>query len=164
MKRSTYLRNASLGGVWFALVTGVSLPLLMSALPKPFAPNNMVEAGGLLTFALLLFGLPAGIVGFALANRMAHSTHSVRVFSLGAVLVLVTNLLAGAGLSALGSQFVSLRSVLEQAVGGAASFLLLDVLLFKGAPFLLGGLAALAFRAGIHRVGWAQSEPWPAPR
>jgi hypothetical protein len=158
MQRNSHLRIALSGAVWFSLLAGVALPLLMTALPKPLGPNDLSDVGSHLRFALLFFGLPAGVVGLAFANRNAHSQASLRVFCLGAALVLITNLLAGLGVSLLGSHFASVGSLLEQAILIATGFLLLDVLLFKGAPFLFGGLAALAFRAGIRRVGWAENE------
>ena len=127
MERTTYIRIALVGGIWFALVAGVGFLLLMSALPKPFAPSNLVNISGQLNFALLIFALPAGIVGFALANRIAHTAHSIRVIGLGTALVLATNLLAGVGLAMFGSHFVSLRLFLEQAAVGAVGFLLLDL-------------------------------------
>lgn len=146
-----YLHVALAGAVWFALVAGLSLPLLMSALPKPFAPDGVSAVTSEFKFAFLTFGLPGALIAFALANRIARSS-VFGAFVLGAVLVLATNLLAGVVMSMLVSHFVSLYSFLERAFSVAASFLLLDVVLFKGAPFVIGGLAALGFRAGVARV------------
>jgi hypothetical protein len=45
---------------------------------------------------------------------------------------------------------------LETIATSIASLLFLDVLLFKGMPFVIGGLAALAFRAGIAFLQWEE--------
>ena len=155
MERTPYFRVAISGSAWFAFVAASALPLLMIALPRPLAPGTLHDTGSHFRFALLMFGPPAATIGFALSNRIAHSASYLTAFGLGVAVVLLTSLLAGVVVSVLGSHFASLRLSLEDAVLMATSFLLLDILLFKGATFMLGGLAAMAFRAGIQRVGWA---------
>ncbi|MFY8041644.1 MAG: hypothetical protein ACOVOD_01840 [Rhodoferax sp.] len=87
---------------------------------------------------------------------MAQVTQGIRVFSLGVVLVVLVNLLAGVCFAIYGERFLSLGSFLEHVATSIKILLFLDILAFKGVPFLMGGLAALAFRAGIERYGLNQ--------
>jgi hypothetical protein len=158
MKLPVRRRIALSGALWFVFVACVCLPLLMSLIPKPLRLSGPLEAANMFLAALYIFGLPTGLVGFFLAKPMVDGTQGVRVFSLGVFLVVLVNLLAGVCFAIYGKNFLSLGSFFEHAATGIAIFFFLDILAFYGAPFLLGGLAALAFRAGIERYGLNQDE------
>ena len=146
MKTSIRVQIAFCGAVWFGVVAVAMFLLFMSALSKPFAPENGADLASYAKFSAWLFGVPSAVAGGVLANRIANADGPIGSFFLGITLVLLANLLAGVMLGLVELAGARPLGTVGTSLFGAASFVLLDLLLFKGAPFVVGGLASLAFR------------------
>lgn len=135
------------GAAFFAFVAAVGLPLMLS-LYASLRPTSLHESIGGARFALLVFGGPAAICGFALANRITSASSPASAFFLGTILVVLTNLAAALCLAVL-SRNSSLR---EFPFTMFFFFLVLDVVAFYGLPFIIGGIAAMAFRRAVIHI------------
>lgn len=148
MPRRTALYVALAGAVLFSLLAGFGFPLAMSAIETPLAAKNFFEAAGMFKFSMTIFGGPAALVGLLLAKRIVLAS-SFGAFVLGVFLVLATHLLGAMVAMLYVSYPFSLDSFFADGAKIALVFLIFDMAVFKGMPFLLGGLAALALRAGF---------------
>jgi hypothetical protein len=138
------------GAAFFAFVAAVGLPLMLS-LYASLRPTSLHESIGGARFALLVFGGPAAICGFALANRITSASSPASAFFLGTILVVLTNLAAALCLAVL-SRNSSLREFPFFTVTMFFFFLVLDVVAFYGLPFIIGGIAAMAFRRAVIHI------------
>jgi hypothetical protein len=139
------MKVACLGALWFALVAGVCFPLVMATLP--FAtPQTLSQTGKGVLAGLQVFGLPAAVAGFLLANR-AVAADIVLSFFLGVLVVVLTCILAALFGVLIAGRFHSFQIAAWNVFAVAFGFLLADFIFLRGVPFIAGGLAMLAFRA-----------------
>ena len=145
----TESRLSVLGGVCFAVATGVCFPLVYIAFPgiAVFRPELVLPS---IWSGVMLYGVPAALVGALLARKIAGGG-ALFVFVLGAFAVLATCLLAGPWLALWAGGGWSLARFSADAVNTALLQVFIDVVGPKGLPFLLGGLVALGLRAMVSK-------------
>jgi hypothetical protein len=155
MHISDSMKVAIAGALWFALVAVVCLPLVMS-LQVALRPKGATDVANMASSSAVLFGAPAGLLGGLFANRIAATETTIRAIGLGALLILCTNVLAAFWLAILGGQSSSFVSIVQSFMSVLALYLVFDIVFLFGAPFVLGALASLAFRAAVGQRGWAR--------
>jgi hypothetical protein len=156
MKLGTRTKVALAGALWFGIVAAASLPLAMSVHSAP-QPGITAGTAGVAKFSAYLFGLPGAVAGLVLANRIARSVSVMASIGLGVLLVVFKDVLAALQ-GALGGfvRSFSIQAFGESLLNSSFLFLFSDVVSLYGIPFVLGGLAAMAFRAVVRRSRWAE--------
>lgn len=138
------LKLALLGALWFAVVAGLCFALLIAA--QPFlTPKTVAQTGEEVFIGLWFFGPSAAVAGFLLANR-AVTADVIASFFLGVLVVVLTCILTGFFWVVMAGRLHSPLVVAQEAFRTAFFLLLIDLLLFRGVPFVAGGFAMLAFR------------------
>jgi hypothetical protein len=138
------LKLALLGALWFAVVGGLCFALLIAA--QPFlTPKTVAQTGEEVFIGLWFFGPAAAVAGFLLANR-AVTADVIASFFLGVLVVVLTCILTSFFWVLMAGRLHSPLVVAQEVFRGAFFLLLIDLLLFRGVPFVAGGFAMLAFR------------------
>lgn len=140
---------ALLGSLWFALVAGVCFPLVFAMLPHG-GPQTLSQTGKGVLVGLQLFGLPAALAGAITGNRI-YRAGSLMAFILGALTVVLTCFFFGLWMAIFNARVFNLRVIAEQAFVGGMGAIVIDLVFLRGVPFVLGGFAALAFRAVLFK-------------
>jgi hypothetical protein len=139
------LKLAFLGALWFALVAGLCFALLIATLTFP-ATHTLSQGGKEVLVGLWLFGPSAAVAGFLLANRVIKADVMASFF-LGVLVVVLTCILTSFLRVLMAGGLHSPLVGAQEAFAGAIFLLIIDLHLFRGVPFIAGGLAMLAFRA-----------------
>jgi hypothetical protein len=144
------LKVATVGAVWFALAAGLCFPLAMATW-GPYTGVTLSQTGQGVLGGLQLFGPPAAIAGFLLANR-AVSANVPGSFVIGALIAALACILYGFLSVLVLGKFHSLQRAVTDALINGIGLLVLSAV-SKGVPFIVGGIASLAFRAFALRQG-----------
>jgi hypothetical protein len=156
MHLSPKLKIAFLSASWFALVAGVCFPLAMALLPFA-APQTLSQTGNGVLSGLQIFGPAAAVAGFLLANRAVRA-NVAGSFLLGVLVVVLTCILAAFFAVLMVGRSYTVQAFVGEAFATAFGFLFVDLILFKGVPFIAGGFAMLAFRALVFSRRVPQNE------
>jgi hypothetical protein len=141
----------ALGAGWFAVIACIGFPLSIVALPGPssFSPNSSWLLSGVWA-GVTAYGLPAALAGAITSTRIYRSS-SLGAFIFGALTVVLTCLFSGLWMTILNARVFNLRVIAEQAFVSGMGAIVIDVFFLRGVPFVLGGFAALAFRAVLFK-------------
>jgi hypothetical protein len=138
------LKLALLGALWFAVVAGLCFALLIAAMPF-LTPQTVSQTGEEVFIGLCFFGPSAAVAGLLIANR-AVTADVIASFLLGVLVVVLTCILTSFFWVLMAGRLHSPLVVAQEVFRGAFFLLLIDLLLFRGVPFVAGGFAMLAFR------------------
>lgn len=139
-----------LGAAWFAAIAGIGFPLSMAAFPGPSTPSAQQFLSGVLG-GVAMFGIPAAIAGAIFGPRI-YRANPLGAFLFGVPVVLLTSLMAGFWMAAYNARFFNLRVIAEDGLAVGLGMILIDLILLRGVPLLLGGFAALGFRAVLFKL------------
>lgn len=144
------------GGLWFAVTAVISLPLLDAAFRR--GPQAYGEISQLGRLAFIHFALPSFMAGMAFANHIVFVSSPWLSFWLGALLVVLANIGTAANTALLveGWNHFGTASIVT-----AVMYFIVDVVAFRGIPFLIGGVSAVLFRGAMRFYFESYDDPNP---
>ena len=140
------------GAMWFFIVSVVGLPITTFVLSFIF--KFRPDVSFLLKFSALFFGLPAAFVGLVFANRIVYADSLMSLIRSGIFIAISTNLLAALLFAIVAPQAVGIQEIIQLFFMVAAGYLIFDIQLFYGIPFIISAIASVVFCLAIQRTTW----------